>query len=55
VKGILQENGSFQGRDRHCLLHIGLFTLVEATHVSLKRKPSVLEAAVSVSLSPSDN
>jgi hypothetical protein len=41
----------FQGGDRLCFLQIGLFSRVEEAHVSLERKPSVLEAEASGTVS----
>jgi hypothetical protein len=49
---ILPANSSFQGGDRLCLLQIDLFSKVEVIHVSLKRKPSVLESDASRALIP---
>jgi hypothetical protein len=37
------------------LYQIDLFSLDDETHVSLKRKPSVLVAAASITLFPCDN
>jgi hypothetical protein len=45
LKGILHANQRFQGKERVILLQIGLFSRVDKTHVSLKRKPSMLQAA----------
>jgi hypothetical protein len=55
LKGILPANHSFQGGDRLCLLPLGLFSSVEETHVSLQRKPTVLEAAASSTFFPCEN
>jgi hypothetical protein len=45
----------FQGEFRLCLLPIGIFIRFEETHVPLKRNPSMLEAAASSTLFPSEN
>jgi hypothetical protein len=52
LKGILPANHSFQGGDRLCLLPLGLFSSVEETHVSLQRKPTMLETAASSTFFP---
>jgi hypothetical protein len=55
MKRIFPAKDSFQGGIRLMLLQIGLFTRVEETYVSLKRKPSVLEADASRTLFPCQN
>jgi hypothetical protein len=40
----------FQVGDRLSLLQIGLFSGVEETHVSLQKKPSLFESAVSITM-----
>jgi hypothetical protein len=52
VNEILPANYSFQGGDRLCLLQTVLLCKVEEIHVSLKRKPSVLESGASSTLIP---
>jgi hypothetical protein len=47
LRGILTAKHSFQGGESLFLLQIDLFSYVEGTHVSLERKPSVLEAGAS--------
>jgi hypothetical protein len=55
LKGILPANKNFQGGERLILFQIGLFCLLEEIHISLKRKPSVLEAETSNTLFTSEN
>jgi hypothetical protein len=43
LKEILPVDKNFQGGEVLLLLNIGLFSEIEETHVSLERKPSVLE------------
>jgi hypothetical protein len=50
LKGILLANQSFQGGEKLILFQIGISSYVEVTHVSLERKPSVLEAGASSTL-----
>jgi hypothetical protein len=42
----------FKGEESHILLQISLFSLVEETYVSLKRKPSMSEGGESSTLFP---
>jgi hypothetical protein len=44
---ILPAYPNFHGEQRVNLFHIGLFSVVEETQVSLQRKPSRLEAGAS--------
>jgi hypothetical protein len=55
LKGILHVNHSFQGGKRLKLFQIGLLSCIEDTQVSPQRKPSMLEAAASRALFPSEN
>jgi hypothetical protein len=50
MKGIFSANHSFRGGDRLFLLQIDLSSKIEGAHVSLERKPSVLEAGASCTL-----
>jgi hypothetical protein len=43
LKGILPSQKGFQGGEMQMLFQIGLFRLIEETHVSLEIKPSKLE------------
>jgi hypothetical protein len=52
LKGILPGNKNFQDGEKLILLPIGLFSCVEETHVSLQRKPPMLEATASSILCP---
>jgi hypothetical protein len=54
-KEIFHANHSFQGGERLIFFQIGLFSKVEETHVSLERKPTVLEARASTTLFPCKN
>jgi hypothetical protein len=47
LKGILPAYHGFQGAEKLILFQIRSFRLVENTHVSLKRKPSLLVAGPS--------
>jgi hypothetical protein len=55
LKGILPENHSFQVGEMLILFQVDLSSWVEETHVSLKRKPPVLEAEACSTLLPSEN
>jgi hypothetical protein len=55
LNGILPENQNFQGGDSLILFQIGVFSLVEKTHVSVKRKPCVLEGAAYSTLFSCEN
>jgi hypothetical protein len=55
LKEILLANYGFQGVEMHVLSQIGLFSCFEEAHVSLKRKPSKIEAEVSSILFPCEN
>jgi hypothetical protein len=55
LEEILPANHSFQGGERLILFQIGLFSNVEESHVSLQRKPTMLEAAASGTLLPCEN
>jgi hypothetical protein len=50
LTGILPANQSFQGGVRLIFFQIGLFSLIEETHVSLQRNPSMLEEGASNTL-----
>jgi hypothetical protein len=52
MKGTFPPTYVFQGGERLCLFQIVLLCKVEETHVSLKRKPSVLESGASSPLIP---
>jgi hypothetical protein len=52
LRRILPENQNIQGEERLILLQIGLFCSIVETHISLERKPSVLEFAAPISLLP---
>jgi hypothetical protein len=55
LKGILPAYHCFLGGEMLILFKIVLFSKVEETQVSLKRKPSVLEAEAFGLLFPFDN
>jgi hypothetical protein len=55
MKGILPAKKNVQGGERPILFQIGIFSTVDETHVSLKRKPYVLEAGASSTLFPYEN
>jgi predicted hydrocarbon binding protein len=48
-------NSCVSGGDRLCWLQTGIFRGIEETHVSLQRKPSVVEAAACSTLTPCEN
>jgi hypothetical protein len=50
LKAILPANPIFPGGVRLFLFQIGLFSYLEEAHISLKGKPSVLEAGSSSTL-----
>jgi hypothetical protein len=52
---ILPATYVFQGGGWLCFLQMGLFSFDEETHVSLQRKPCVLESGSSCTLFPCEN
>jgi hypothetical protein len=55
LKGIPPATYVFQGRDSLIWFKVGLFSWFEERHVSLKRKPCVLETGESSTFFPSEN
>jgi hypothetical protein len=55
LQGILPVNQSLQGGERIIFFEIGLFSSVDEAHVSLERKPFVLEAGPSGTYSSYEN
>jgi hypothetical protein len=55
LKGTLPSNKNFPGGERLILFLVGLFSLVEETHVSLEKNPFILDSGASGTLFSCEN